>query len=126
MHGVQMGYHDGIAKTNYIAGIDAEKCDYCGDCFKACNVKSIGLAKEKEFKSKSERYAAVYREICLGCAACISACEKEALTMIPRGGKQPPPYGKKELFARILWEKGRLTPFLLSRMKKGVRNFFRP
>ena len=123
MHGVQMGYHDGIAKTNYIAEIDSEKCDYCGDCFKACNAKSIGLAKEREFKNKSERYAAVFREICLGCAACISSCEQKALTMIERGNGQLPPYRKKDLFARILWEKGRLTPYLFSRMKKRVRKF---
>ena len=123
MHGVQMGYRDGIAKTNYIARIDAEKCEYCGDCFKVCNVKSIGLAKDKEFKNKSERYAAVSRELCLGCAACISACEQEALTMIPRGNGQLPPKRKKDLFTRILWEKGRLTPFVLSRIKKSVRNF---
>ena len=123
LHGVQMGYHDGIAKTNYIAEINPEKCDYCGDCFKACNVKSIGLAKDREFKNKSERYAAVRREICLGCAACISVCEKDALTMTERGNGQLPPYRKKDLFARILWEKGRMTPFLLSKMKKSVRNF---
>lgn len=124
MQGVQMGYHDGIAKTNYVAEIDPEKCDYCGDCFTACNVKSIGLAKDREFKNKSDRYAAVYKEICLGCAACISSCEKGALTMIPRGNIQIPPYRKKNLFARILWEKGRLTPFLISRVKKAVRNLF--
>jgi len=123
MHGVQMGYHDGIAKTDYIAEIDGEKCDYCGDCFKACNVKSIGLAKDREFKNKSERYASVHKEICLGCGACVSSCEKGALTMRPRGNGQPPPYRKKDLFARILWEKGRLMPFLVNRAKKRVRNF---
>jgi ferredoxin len=125
LQGVQMGYHDGIAKTNYIAEIDGEKCNYCGDCFKACNVKSISLAKNMAFKSKSERYAAVYKEICLGCAACISSCKQKALTMIPCGNGKLPPYRKKDLFARILWEKGRLTPFLLGRLKKSVRNFLR-
>ena len=123
MQGIHMGYNDGIAKTNYIAEIEGEKCDYCGDCFKACNVKAVGLAKDKKFKSRSERYADVRKEICLGCGACVNVCEKDALSMIPRGNGRLPPYRKKDLFARILREKGRLTPFLLSRVKKKVRSF---
>jgi len=125
MHGVQIGYHDGLAKTHFIAEIGKEKCDYCGECFKACNVNSIGLAKDREFKNKSERYAAVYKEICLGCGACISSCEKGALSLVSRGSVRTPPRRKKDLFARILWEKGRLAPFVVSRVKKAARNFLR-
>ena len=124
MHGVQMGYTNGIAKTNYIAEIDGEKCDYCGDCFKACNAKSIGPPKDRKFKEKSDRYAAVREEICLGCGACISACEKEALSLIPRAEMFPlPVMRKKDLFKRILWEKGKLTPFIVSKVKKAARRF---
>ena len=124
MHGVQMGYTNGIAKTNYIAEIDGEKCDYCGDCFKACNVKSIGPPKERNFKNRSERYAAVHEEICLGCGACISSCKKEALSLIPRAERLPlPVMRKKDLFKRILWEKGKLTPFIVSKVKRAARRF---
>jgi hypothetical protein len=30
MAGVQMGFHDGIAKTGFTAVIDPDRCDYCG------------------------------------------------------------------------------------------------
>jgi ferredoxin len=123
MHGVQVGYTDGIAKTAFLAEIEPEKCDYCGDCFKACNVKSIGLAKGVKFEAKSDRYSEVSTEICLGCGACISSCEKKAISLIPRGKKVIPPYRKKDLFARILWERGKMTPFLVSRLKKTVTGF---
>ena len=125
MHGVQMGYSDGIAKTSFIAQIDAEKCDYCGKCFRACNVKSIGLAKNTTFQSRSERYAAVSREVCLGCAACISSCEHGALAMKPRPNPQVPPHKRKDLFVRLLREKHRLMPFLVARVKKKARNLLR-
>ena len=45
MAGVQAGFTDGIAKTPFIAEVDAARCDYCGDCLKTCNVKCIGLAE---------------------------------------------------------------------------------
>ena len=41
MAGVQMDFHEGIAKTGFTAVIDPKRCDYCGTCFTACNVKAI-------------------------------------------------------------------------------------
>ena len=124
MSGVQMGFTEGIAKTAFLAKIEPDKCDYCGDCIKACNVKAIGLAKGRQFKDKSERFSEVDTEICLGCGACISTCEKKALTLVPRTRKTIPLYNKRNLFARIAWEKGKLSPFLINRAKKMVKNLF--
>ncbi len=124
MHGVQAGFKEGIAKTAFIAAIDAERCDYCGDCMAACNVKAIGLAKGGNFRNRSERFAAVNEAACLGCGACVPTCEKSAITLMSRRKIRVPAWRKKNLYARIAWEKGRLTPFLVSRAKKNVRNFF--
>ncbi len=121
MAGVQMGFHEGIAKTGFTAVIDPERCDYCGTCFTACNVKAIGLAKGRTFASPKDRFAEVKGAVCLGCAACISACEKEALRLVPAENRMLPPYKKRDLFVRILREKGRLGPFVASRLKKQVR-----
>ena len=46
MAGVQMGFHDGLAKTPFIAEVDPELCDYCGECLRACNVKCVGLGAD--------------------------------------------------------------------------------
>ena len=46
MAGVQSGFPDGLAKTPFIAQVDSQRCDYCGECLRACNVKCIGLASD--------------------------------------------------------------------------------
>jgi ferredoxin len=121
MTGVQDGYTDGIAKTRYIAEVDAALCNYCGDCLKTCNVKCIGLADGARARPKDERYAAVDGAVCLGCGACIDACERDALRLVPRANAKVPPRTRSHMFVRILWEKKRLGPFLMDRARQQWR-----
>ena len=123
MAGVQMGFEEGLAKTPFIAVIDEEKCDYCGECLKTCNVKCIGLSKGREIREKSDRRARIDEKVCLGCGACIPVCEKEAITLVPRQHHRRPPKNKGWMFARILWEKGRLAPFVVSKVKHVISPF---
>jgi len=124
MAGVQMGYHEGIAKTGFTAVVDEALCDYCGSCFTACNVKAIGLAKGRVFPTARDRFAAVNASACLGCGACIGACAKGALRLAPARNRRLPPDRKRDLFLRLLRERGKLTPFVLQRIEKKVRTFF--
>jgi NAD-dependent dihydropyrimidine dehydrogenase PreA subunit len=117
MAGVQMGFADGIAKTPFLAAIDPARCDYCGDCLRTCNVKCIGLANESRSGPKNGRHAAVDAAVCLGCGACLDACERQAISLVPRTEAVRPPRDKGMLFTRILWEKGRLLPFVTDRLK---------
>jgi NAD-dependent dihydropyrimidine dehydrogenase PreA subunit len=119
--GVQMGFTEGIAKTPFLAAIDAARCDYCGECLKACNVRCIGLADDARGRPRGERHAAVDATVCLGCGACIGACENEAITLVPRPHARKPPRSKTLLFARLLWEKGRLMPFVVEGLKHPWR-----
>lgn len=121
MAGVQEGFHEGVAKTGFTAVIDPKKCDYCGKCFAACNVKGIALAKGVAFRGKRERFAAVDEKVCLGCGACISACAKGALSMAAADNRRPTPATRRELYRQILKEKGRLAPFVISGIKKRIR-----
>ncbi|MBI5483476.1 MAG: 4Fe-4S dicluster domain-containing protein [Deltaproteobacteria bacterium] len=123
--GVQMGYHNGVAKTGFRAVIDTERCNGCGLCFKACNVKAIGLPEGVKFEQKSDRYALVANDICLGCGACISACKRGALAMIPAANREQTPSRRKDLYMQILKEKKRLTPFVISGVKKSLRNLLK-
>lgn len=125
MAGVQMGFQDGLAKTPFIASVDERLCDYCGDCLKTCNVKCIGLSRAGRTRIKADRRAKVDPKVCLGCGACVSACEKEAISLRPRKNYRIPPKNKSQMFARILWEKGRLPPFLLDRIKRKISIFMR-
>ncbi|HEX2767788.1 MAG TPA: 4Fe-4S binding protein [Geobacteraceae bacterium] len=108
MHGVQTGFHNGVGKTGFTAVIDSTLCEYCGECFTACNVKAIGAPRGVRFATKEERYAAVREEVCLGCGACVSACKKGALTLVPADNREIPPLKKKDLQLQIWKEKGRL------------------
>jgi ferredoxin len=122
--GVQMGYHTGVAKTGFRAVIDRERCNGCGLCFRACNVKAIAMPPGEQFAQKSDRYAVADEEICLGCGACITACKQGALSMIPAANRETPPLKRKDLYFRILKDKRRLTPFVVSGIKKSLRNLF--
>lgn len=119
MAGVQMGYYNGVAKSSFIAVIDADKCDYCGECFSSCNVKAI--ARDK---NSSKKVSEIKSLICLGCGACVSSCSKNAISLIPRENPPIPKSSKRELFKTILSEKGRLKPFIIEMAKKKVKKFF--
>lgn len=123
--GVQMGYHSGIAKTGFTAVIDREHCNGCGVCFPACNVGAIAQPEGVTFASRSERYAVVSPQLCLGCGACVSVCRQGALSMVPAANRQTPPMKRKDLYLRILREKKRLTPFVVSGIKKSLRNLLK-
>ncbi|NEV62080.1 ATP-binding protein [Thiorhodococcus minor] len=120
MAGVQLGFSDGIAKTPFLAEIDAQRCDYCGACLKACNVKCIGLAPTARRSPSDARFAAVDPAVCLGCGACVSVCEREAISLRERPQRPKPPKTRGQLFARILWEKGRIWPFVLDRARRWL------
>ena len=121
MHGIQMGYADGVGKTPFLAEVDESKCDYCGKCMAACNAKAIG-AGIKETGGERHRVAAVDSSICLGCGACVSTCAPGAISLAPRAGATVPPRTHDGMFGRMMWEKGRLWPLFISRMRKLGRN----
>ncbi|MBK1731931.1 4Fe-4S ferredoxin [Thiococcus pfennigii] len=118
MAGVQMGFDEGIAKTPFLAEIDPSRCDYCGACLKTCNVKCIGVAAAARQRPGAARFAAVDPAVCLGCGACVAVCEQGAIHLVERPRRPRPPRTRGQLFGRILWEKGRLWPFVLDRMKR--------
>jgi NAD-dependent dihydropyrimidine dehydrogenase PreA subunit len=119
--GVQMGFADGIAKTPFLAVIDPARCDYCGECLRACNVKCIGLADDARGRPRGQRHAAPDTAVCLGCGACLAACEKSAIRLVPRPRPNTPPRNRAMLFGRLLWEKGRLMPFVVEGLKHPLR-----
>ena len=115
--GVQMGYVDGIAKTGFTIAIAAERCNACGLCYRACNVQVLARAS-------GGRCAELKKELCLGCGACIGVCPQGALSLVALAKRPLPPHKRKDLFVRMLREKGRLTPYLLLALRKSVQQIF--
>ncbi|MGB5834158.1 MAG: 4Fe-4S binding protein, partial [Thiohalocapsa sp.] len=99
--------------------VDPARCNYCGDCLRACNAKCIGLAELARPMPKDQRWAQIDTSVCLGCGACLSVCEQEALSLIPRSKRPRPPRNRNALFARMLWDKGRLLPFVSEGLRRG-------
>jgi NAD-dependent dihydropyrimidine dehydrogenase PreA subunit len=118
--GVQAGYHEGIARTPFLAVIDPEKCNGCGLCIAACNVKAIGQGAAEPGREKPGRFAALDKASCLGCGACVPACRRDAIRLVERNKRQLPPEKRRDLFARLLREKGRLTPYLVSGARRKL------
>jgi ferredoxin len=121
--GVQAGFTGGVAKAAYCAAIDPGRCSGCGVCFAACNVRALGPVHGPAAPSLA-RGAVVHAESCLGCGACIAACPAGALRLVARRQKSAPPQTRKALYRRILWEKGRWAPYLISGLKRRVWGWY--
>ncbi len=119
--GVIRGFPMGVAKTNFTLQIDQESCIGCSLCKKSCNVIALELIDVS--KGKRKKQMTVNSDNCLGCGACISSCPTSSLSLVPMQRLQPPEK-KRDLFKEILKEKKRLTPFVVSGVKKKVRRTF--
>jgi MinD superfamily P-loop ATPase len=120
MAGVQAGYPDGIGKTPFVAEVDHGKCNGCGLCLPACNVQAMRLGA-----GEGRAFCAVGDDVCLGCGACPAACPKGAISLKDRLVRPVPPETRKVLFTRMLKERGRLTPYLVSDVKRKIRKWFK-
>ena len=116
MAGVQAGYSDGVAKTPFMANVDVTECNGCTLCYAACNVAAISAVT-----GQLGSHAFIDMAQCLGCGACVPACPREAVSLVERVDRPLPPEKRKDMFAAILKEKGRLTPYLVSGAKKRAR-----
>ena len=123
MLGVQAGYHDGVGKTPFLARIDKEVCNGCGLCVPACNVNAI-TAAVAEKGSQPRACGECTDAVCVGCGAWLPVCQRNALFLGERPVRPLPPEKRKDMFKAILWEKGRLKPYLVSGMKKKLRKIW--
>lgn len=64
-------------RGEYVARIDTERCNGCGQCVRICPFAALRQAKKKE---KAE----VDALRCYGCGICRSACAQEAIRLLDR------------------------------------------
>jgi len=118
MFGVRSGFPAGVAKTSFLAEVDAAACNGCGKCFKVCNTTCIKPLPD-------QRTAAVDAKVCLGCGACIDSCPQQALRLVQRPLPPKPPRNKGLMFTRILKEKRRLLPMVAAATKINLKRIVR-
>ena len=65
----EWGIDEAIARANYLAAIDPEKCTGCEICIDRCQVGAISM---------NDGDAVVNLERCIGCGLCVTGCPSDA------------------------------------------------
>ena len=63
---------NGIEIEPFIADVDYEICDLCGECIEVCKYKSMSIEKDRIFIDPMS---------CSGCGNCIAKCDKNAISI---------------------------------------------
>jgi electron transport complex protein RnfB len=94
--------------TNFLAQVDADKCEACGACENSCQVGAVVVSEEK-------RYAVVAPARCLGCGVCVTSCPTDAITLSKKSTEVKPPQTREDLYGIIMAnKKGRLGKLKLT------------
>ena len=61
-----------VASSGYVAQVDADQCNSCGDCVEACPFGALSL----------DGAAVVSWDGCLGCGVCVGQCSTAGITLV--------------------------------------------
>lgn len=81
-----------FVSTNYLAEIDRELCNGCGECIDRCQIDAIKLVKE---------IAKVNSKRCIGCGSCVLVCQENAIKLKSKEEKIDPPLTMDDLYKKI-------------------------
>jgi NAD-dependent dihydropyrimidine dehydrogenase PreA subunit len=94
--------------SNFLAKVDANKCDACGACEKRCQVGAVAFSDPKQ-------HAIVDPERCLGCGVCVTTCPAQAISLSKKPTEVRPPQTREDLYDIIMTnKKGRLGKLKLT------------
>ena len=74
--GAMQAHNNGIpmlASSGYIARVDDDQCQGCGDCESYCQFEALGVTDEKNRIDEGR---------CMGCGVCVSKCPHDALSLV--------------------------------------------
>ena len=74
-----------VAKSDFVAVVEADLCAGCGDCLARCQFEALALPHDLILIDQGR---------CVGCGLCVPACPTEALHLErrPEGEIPPPPH----------------------------------
>jgi formate hydrogenlyase subunit 6/NADH:ubiquinone oxidoreductase subunit I len=98
-----------IHTTGFLPEVDAEKCNGCGACAKACPVEAMVLRPAGDLRVPGRRAASLVEEACLGCGVCVAACRRDALRLVRREERLIPPRDTARRVVRMALERGNLA-----------------
>ena len=112
----RFGIPHGIVTSNWIAGIDHDRCRGCGRCVKACPADAIRL-EPTHGKGLRRNWAVIDSDRCLGCGVCHDACRYGAHSMEPREQRVVVPETTFDRIVAMAIERGKLGDLLFDQVE---------
>ncbi len=98
-----------VHTTGFLPEVDADACNGCGACAKACPVEAMSLVPAGPPRPASRRVARLVEDACLGCGVCVPACPKESLRLVRRAARVIPPKNTTLRVVAMAIERGNLA-----------------
>jgi ferredoxin len=92
-----------VLTTNFLAEVDAERCNGCGHCARVCPVEAIGDSPSQT--GEARRVAA---DVCLGCGVCADVCPCGAIILRERAQQVVTPINTAHRVMQMAIERGTL------------------
>ena len=105
----RFGAYRPVHTTGFLPEVDAELCNGCGACAKACPVDAMGLRPAGDPRVAARRIASLSVEACLGCGVCVPACPRGGLALVRRASRVIPPKDTVQRVVRMAIERGNLA-----------------
>jgi len=81
----KFGYPNAIVTSSFIADINIDSCEGCGQCAKACPIGAIEMITKENPETKNKKVPRINNAICIGCGVCSLKCTKTgSLKLIKR------------------------------------------
>jgi NAD-dependent dihydropyrimidine dehydrogenase PreA subunit len=72
----KFGYPNAIVTSGFIANINADTCEECGKCAKACPIGAIEMMPSENPEKGRKKVPRINEAICIGCGVCSLKCSK--------------------------------------------------